>query len=357
MKSILFIWDRIGDYHLARIKACEEVLDMDVYTADLAGSDALYKWNSLNSSRHFILSAKAAEHKDLLNRFFAFRKIIKTKSIKVIALPYGRNEYHLFLLYARLHGVKTIIFSESWYSRGKVKDYLKSLLLKALGGHFFVSGERACSHFSGNYKIKSNRITQGYSVVDNNHFKTNQLGEKKYLICVARYSEEKNLEFLIRCFAQSAIHKRYRLLLVGDGPQRTFLQQLIDELHLSESVALTGWFTYNELPGLYASAAGLVLPSSFEPWGLVVNEAMAASLPIFISTVCGCLPDLLDESQNGMSFSHETAKSLIDVFDKLAILPEETLKAMGNKSLIKIETFTPNTWAAAIKSAVASMNR
>jgi 1,2-diacylglycerol 3-alpha-glucosyltransferase len=357
MKSILFIWDRIGDYHLARIRACEEVLGMDVYTADLAGSDALYKWNSLNSSKHFILSAKAAEHKDFLKRFFTFRKIIKTKNIKVIALPYGRSEYHLFLLYARLHGIKTIIFSESWYSRGKVKDYLKSLLLKVLGRHFFVSGERAYRHFLENYKIERSRISKGYSVIDNNHFRVNHSAEKKYLICVARYSKEKNLDFLIRCFAQSAIRNRYRLLLVGDGPQRAFLEQLIEELHLSESVTLTGWFTYNELPELYASAAGLVLPSSFEPWGLVVNEAMAASLPIFISTVCGCSPDLLEECQNGMSFSHETEKSLIDIFDKLAILPEEKLNTMGNNSLSKIKTFTPNTWAASIKSAVAFMDR
>ena len=212
-KNILLIWDRIGDYHLARVKACEEILPGAVYTADLAGSDALYKWDSIAHPNHTILSKKPAEQRDIVNRFRAFRNIIKNNNIGFVAMPYGRTDYHLFLLYAKLIGVRTLIFSESWYSRGKVKDFLKAILLKVLGDSFFASGERAYTHFAATYKINPDKIKKGYSVVDNAHFKKRIVTAGKYLLCIARYSEEKNLSFLIQCYAKSAIREKYLSLI------------------------------------------------------------------------------------------------------------------------------------------------
>ncbi len=302
-QSILLVWDRIGDYHLTRVKACAEIMDGALYTADLAGSDALYKWDSIVQKNHYILSTKPVETSDLWNRFKAFRKIIKIHSIDTVAMPYGYTEYLVFLLYARLNGIKTIVFCESWYTRGKVKDFFKSLLLKSIGNRFFVSGQRAYEHLIHSYHIQAGKIMQGYSVVDNNHFeriqKTEHNHTKKQLLCVARYSKEKNIEFLIRCFAKSTIHKTHTLLLVGDGPCKAELQALIHSLSMQDSIELKGWVTYAELPAIYESATGFVLPSTFEPWGLVVNEAMAAGLPILLSDACGCVPDLVEEGKNG----------------------------------------------------------
>jgi len=346
--AVLFIWDRIGDYHYARIKACEKILDSNVYTADLAGADALYKWNSIDTNKHTVLSLKAVEQKDFFNRFRKFRSIIKENKITAVAMPYGRLEYHAFLLYARFRGIRTIVFSESWYSRGRVKDFLKSLLLKFLGDYFFVSGEHAYNHFKNAYKINPEKICKGYSVIDNKHFESINTIEKKYIICVARYSEEKNLFFLIQCFAKSTIREKYKLLLVGDGPQRTELQYIIDQLNVNAGVILTGWVSYEDLPTLYASSVCAILPSKFEPWGLVVNEAMAAGLPILLSKNCGCRPDLLEENENGRSFDPDNEEELISIFNTFSILSQVELDAMSIKSSFKIKSFMPDIWAANI---------
>lgn len=351
--AILLIWDRIGDYHLARVKACEEILDVPVYTADLADSDALYKWDSITASKHTVLSTKPVETADTWNRFKAFRKIIQTHRITTVAMPYGRTDYHLFLFYARLKGIRTIVFSESWYARGGVKDFLKSILLKTLGNFFFVSGQRAYTHFAHTYKINPAKIQSGYSVVDNNHFQKRVFTTPKYLLCIARYSEEKNLSFLIRCYAKSSIQKTYTLKIIGEGPLRNTLQKEIDALGLTDQIELTGWVKYTDLPKVYAEAIAFVLPSSFEPWGLVVNEAMSASLPILLSSECGCVPDLLHEGINGWSFSIQNEIELIKHLNSVDQLADKGKDMLGINSKKLIGQFSPKTWAETIKQFMA----
>jgi glycosyltransferase involved in cell wall biosynthesis len=80
------------------------------------------------------------------------------------------------------------------------------------------------------------------------------------------------------------------LVLVGDGPLR-------DEVRGFEArlpVRCTGFVNQANLPRWYASGDVLVLPSESEPWGLVVNEAMACGLVPVVSTSVGCAPDLVD---------------------------------------------------------------
>jgi 1,2-diacylglycerol 3-alpha-glucosyltransferase len=354
-KNLLLIWDRIGDYHLARVKACEKIMNASVYTANLAGTDALYKWGNIDSSGHTILSDKSAEKSDIRNRFKAFRKLVREKQIKVVAMPYGRAEYHLFLLYARLCGIRTIVFCESWYSRGKVKDYLKGLFLKMLGQYFFVSGKRAYAHLTERYNIHTSNVIEGYSVVDNNHFAANAhfyTDERKNIVCIARYSKEKNLVQLIQAFSKSQITKYYKLLLVGDGPERETLQQQIDYLGLKDKVILSGWVSYSALPDVYATSACLVLPSTFEPWGLVVNEGMAAGLPIIISEECGCSPELLKQDINGWSCNSGNVDELTAVLDQFAAKDISYRKEMSLYSVNIIAAFTPDTWAQKIVAIV-----
>ena len=69
-----------------------------------------------------------------------------------------------------------------------------------------------------------------------------------------------------------------------------------------EDVLLPGFKQYPELPLYYGLAGAFVLPSLTEPWGLVVNEAMAAGLPVVVSDRCGCASDLVRPGENGFAF-------------------------------------------------------
>lgn len=348
-KNILLLWDRMGDYHRARWNALQECADVNVYAADLFASDSLYKWESTEDSDLFTCLSIHPRTGSVSNGFFprlkAFRRILKDKHIATVFIPgYQHSIYLLFILVAKWYNCRVVLFAESWYRSHWLIETPKSWFLRIFVDRFFVSGKRAEEHFSDNLNIKRDKITRGYSVVDNLHFTTSDLAKKsdaKIVLCVARYAPEKNLDMLIRAFIQSDLCETWRLVLLGDGPERELLEQQTAHHH---NIELTGWKHYNELPEWYAKASCFILPSKFEPWGLAVNEAMAAGLPIIISEECGCAPDLLNDA-NGWSFSASNLSALVTILNTVASFSSEQLESMGNISDRIIENYSVGTWA------------
>jgi glycosyltransferase involved in cell wall biosynthesis len=82
---------------------------------------------------------------------------------------------------------------------------------------------------------------------------------------------------------------RLNLLLIGDGPLRAQVRRQETRL----PVRCLGFVNQSQVPGWYACGDVLALPSSHEPWGLVVNEAMACGLVPVVSDAVGCAADLV----------------------------------------------------------------
>jgi glycosyltransferase involved in cell wall biosynthesis len=91
------------------------------------------------------------------------------------------------------------------------------------------------------------------------------------------------------------------LVFVGDGALRAEMERLIAEIPL-EDVYLMGFRNQTEITQFYALSDILVLPSDYEPWGLVVNEAMCFGLPVVASDQVGAAADLVREGVNGCLF-------------------------------------------------------
>ena len=68
------------------------------------------------------------------------------------------------------------------------------------------------------------------------------------------------------------------------------------------NVCFTGFVNQSALPRYYGACDVFVLPSIDEPWGLAINEAMCAGLPIVASSEIGCVPDLVRDGGNGLLF-------------------------------------------------------
>jgi len=134
---------------------------------------------------------------------------------------------------------------------------------------------------------------------------------------LGRFVAKKNLEVLIRAYHQfrcvqslTAAH----LVMVGSGEEEPNLRSLCQELHLPiydkpapkvdyrnskfengpPGVHFYGFRQIEENPVFYGLADAFILPSLWEEWGLVVNEAMASGLPVVVSATAGCAEDLLE---------------------------------------------------------------
>lgn len=349
MDTILCIWDRMGDYHRARIQALRTI-NPNVITADLGSLDKLYEWKSEEVESHFLLSNKKVDEFDLFKRIKKFRKILKEENVNTVAIAgYGRLDYLLMMLWSRIKGKRVILFVESWYSRGLLVDRFKGIMIGRFAHAYFASGKRARQHLINNLKINPIKIREGYSTVDNQHF-SNPLPDYTIntLLCVARFSPEKNLLLLVEIFLKSKLSKTWNLNIIGGGPQEHELRTLSSE---SNNINIINWQDYQNLPERYHNASAFVLPSLFEPWGLVVNEAMAAGLPIINSEQCGCMPDLVDE-KNGITFNAEEQDSMLQAFNQWSQLTEHDLGSMGKVSLSRIASFSTESWASTLQNLV-----
>jgi 1,2-diacylglycerol 3-alpha-glucosyltransferase len=356
--QVLIIWDRMGDYHRSRVNAYREMYPNDIlYTADLGTADKLYKWKNTEHCNHFVLSEKEAEQNDVWHRFKNFKALIKIHNInKVVLSGYGRTEYLLFTFWLKQKGLDTYMFAESWYEGNGFIDAIKGLFLKCFVKGVFTSGANAEKHFTTRLKYPKYRISIGYSVVDNAHFHYERsleavkqaINNKPTLLCVARYAEEKNLALLIAAFEASKLASKWQLQLVGGGPLKVTLEGSVSN---PDVVRLLNWQAYSDLPLLYQNASCFILPSQFEPWGLVVNEAMSASLPIILSESCGCFPDLLLD--NGFGFEATNKNELIAVLNQLHDNSAEDLHTMGQKSNKIIRNYSPITWAKSLNKLIS----
>ena len=117
-------------------------------------------------------------------------------------------------------------------------------------------------------------------------------------------------EMLITRSPNHPITELPALVFVGDGVLRSKLEEYSKERNL-DNVYFIGFKNQTELPKYYTLADVLVLPSGAgETWGLAVNEAMCFGLPIIVSDVVGCGPDLVKDNVNGFIFPLDDAEQL-----------------------------------------------
>ena len=131
------------------------------------------------------------------------------------------------------------------------------------------------------------------------------------------------------------------LVLVGGGPQDDLLRR---RAQATDGIVFAGFQQADRLADYYASASCLVLPSLSETWGLVVNEAMAAGLPVLVSHRCGCVPELVRQGWNGYVCDPLDVAGMARAMAVLSS-PAVDLEAMGAASKRLVSLYTPETWA------------
>lgn len=128
----------------------------------------------------------------------------------------------------------------------------------------------------------------------------------------------KGVDILIEAFAVAARDKsRLRLVLVGSGPDRTKFETMVPK-DLKHRVIFLGHREPAELPAIFAEADVFCLPSRHDGWGVVVNEALGAGLPVLVSNAVGAGRDLVEDGVNGFITSAGDAVALADRLRRIA---------------------------------------
>ena len=129
------------------------------------------------------------------------------------------------------------------------------------------------------------------------------------------------------------------LLIAGDGEERAAIEARIRQAGATREIRLLGFRNQTELPPLYDLCDVFVLPSVHEPWGLAVNEVMAAGRAVLVSDQVGCQPDLVADGDNGCVFPAGDIPALAAALGRVLSNPQ-TCRTMGERSRARIAQFT-----------------
>ncbi|MFN0033305.1 MAG: glycosyltransferase family 4 protein [Flavobacteriales bacterium] len=165
----------------------------------------------------------------------------------------------------------------------------------------------------------------------------------KQLMYAGRYAPEKFIDELQQVFIEvvNEGEHHWQLLCVGTGP-------LFENRKHHQSIRHLGFLQPHQLQEAMKTADAFVLPSTFEPWGVVVHEFAAAGFPLVLSDNVGASEVFLEHEKSGFAFrsgdKHDLKQKLKMLFSK----SDEELQVMGNKSHHLAQTITPDTWAKSL---------
>jgi len=165
---------------------------------------------------------------------------------------------------------------------------------------------------------------------------------------LGRLEPHKGLDDLLAAFAVLGPQCPDALLLVaGSGSLGARIDALAAE---NPRVRALGRLSDEEVWEAYRLADIFVLPSHFEPWGLVVNEALASGLPVIVSARAGCVPDLVDGKDTGLIVPAGDPVALSQAMLSLAHAPERRRAMSGNAERL-MQEWTLEAEAARVASA------
>lgn len=183
----------------------------------------------------------------------------------------------------------------------------------------------------GNFRIVPN-------AVDTNRFKpphkSKHITQIKSILFVGSLLPVKCLHILIKAIFQvKSLRRDWRLDIIGEGPQRAELENLVSKLDLRDYVTFHGQKRQDEVAQLMRDADFLVLTSEYETFSVAIAEALVSGLPV-ISTRCGG-PEELINNENGVLISRNDpiglAHSIVWMLDNLDIYSAATISQSSAK--------------------------
>lgn len=180
---------------------------------------------------------------------------------------------------------------------------------------------------------------------------------RRFFLFVGRLVPEKGVFDLLESYSrlEPEVRAEVGLLYAGTGRAMPSLQERSRSI-VPGDVRFAGFVQRESLPAYYALAEALVFPTHTDPWGLVVNEAMACGLPVIASDVAGSVADLVEDGSNGFVMPAGD----VDRMGRCMMLVARdsgTRRRMGERSFERIAAYSPEACAAGLAQAALDGRR
>ena len=305
-----------------------------LYTLDLAKN--IYVKNNIDYG--FINSNTLVKSEEKTAKIFLDNLTFFSK-LKFLITTYKNNDFIIVNGYNNYPFIVTFILnlfsfnrkyiateSDTQFSipKSPLKRFVKWIYLSIIFRNKFILGFAGGS-FSHkdlfiHYGMKENRIFLMPMMVDNSKFYQEEklFPEIFTFLYVGRLVKHKNAENLIQQFNQNFSDKSAVLKIIGSGEQENYLKNK----YSSQKVIFLGKLFNDDLIAEFRNASCFVCPSEFEPWGLVVNEALSSTLPVITTKEVGANNDLINGKSTGMIASNmdEFGECMLNLYNDADLL-------------------------------------
>lgn len=369
MVKTALLFRNYGPYHFARLAAFSQACrhrNWQSVGIELARSESDYGW--ITETHHlpdnFVTVVPDQVLETVSRRQIAINLWNTLSEIQpdVVAIA-GYVDFGILVAFcwSQWHGKPAVLMSDSKADdavRHWFKEWLKGWIVRRYRAAI-VAGKPQYRYLT-QLGMAADKIFFGFDVVGNATFHPTQIRslptplDRPFFLTISRFVPKKNLLNLLTAYADYVAQvgtSAWALVLCGDGVLRDQIEQKIAELGLQDQVYLPGFLQQEELLPYFAHARCLIHASLQEQWGLVVNEAMAAGLPVLVSNRCGCYEDLVLEGINGFGFDPEQPQELSLLMQKMSE-DAVNIEEMGKAALSHIQKFSPEYFADQLSQAI-----
>jgi glycosyltransferase involved in cell wall biosynthesis len=372
-RRLMIISEIIAPYRIPVFNALAQQEGIDLRVVFLAETDAsLRQWQIYRDEIRFAYEVlpswrfRIGANSVLLN----WRVRASLKKFAPEAIICGGYNYPAAweaLSWSRRKGADFILWSESnQYDARSLRRWVESLKAHFLAScnRFVVPGKSSFEYLQL-LGVAADKIFTAPDAVDNNWFEAsaniarsqsaelrNRLGlPGRFILFAGRLVPEKGIFDLLEAYGrlEDDVRSSVGLVFAGDGKSRVDLERSAKRISLG-TIHVAGFAQREDLAAMYGLADVFVLPTHSDPWGLVVNEAMACGLPVIVTSVAGCAADLVDDGRNGYVVPAADSDKLSRAIDAVLRNPE-LKRQMSALSKERIRQYSPEACAAGLAAA------
>lgn len=371
--SVLLMTNIASPYRVPVYNCLASKENIDLHVCFMAHSETARKWSVEKSLYRFtwaVLPGVQIYQTKLdwglhLNMGLLLQFIRRAPDV-VVCCGYDCPTYYVAALYARIWRARLVLWSGSYQYRAITRNRwiqgFKSWFIRRFDAYLAYGSGAA--DFLVHHGADRKRIAVGYNTVDIHYYiqqaaRCRQDGSletlrKKYpgkiIFCIERFMGGKVPDLLLEALARMK-QRDWQCILIGWGPEESALKARASQPDLIGKVIFMDYHPPEKLVEFYCLARVFVLPSRREPWGLVVNEAMACGTPVVVSDGAGCSQDLIRQGENGFVYPATDINRLAEILDQI-IQDDDLCKKMGQNAQKDIQQYTPERYADNLLRAI-----
>jgi glycosyltransferase involved in cell wall biosynthesis len=361
--KLAVVWTEVPAYLTACLKALASRVDLDLMLiSDLPPRPAskakhfdarLFSW----ISQYYVVSDRSAK-----KRWKAIQPLLRDFAPDVLLFAFQWRCRESYAIAREAHKLGALVIGTMdnvWM--GSFRQHILSAIFRVTRilplDALWVPGEGAASYGRRLFGARL-PIWRGLYCADDSLFNDENLSRagrstecvRNGFLYVGRFSEEKGILDLITAYQayRARVSEPWKLICVGSGPEGERLKGL-------PGVEVRPFAQPRDVAQLMMSSGVFVLPSTFEPWGVVIHEAALMGMAIVCTNACGAAERFVQDGINGFVYQAGDRSQLTETLIKMHFSAQQLID-FGKNSAKLAATLTTATWADQLGHAITSMS-